>query len=1309
MDNMANNILEGRPSAGNWSQDILNKHRKIISWTPDCIVLLNGDTTIAGCLECRNKIDFQAFITSVSVNAGVSSGDSSSSIEMSIPSHYGDSIFKDGEFLFSTGVEINVYYRGFFEVEGLSPKGDTYVNGASSEEYDLSKVGMRPYYPVFHGVVTSVSYNFSGGFYSASLSCSGLLHFWQNQKINTNAAYLASTPAESRGSMRLDGHVYTNMTPHQIIYDLYRDSGGSAGDAEWVFSKSSNQKSKNAGGRSLFSQTLRYWENRFSQGLYGLRMYGASGSMFSSLQTAFLGDPSRGKRKGSDLRKIIKGQHNIHYNGKVTKGGELGVAQALGLFESDENARLLRAADLLFAVELDDTGRGGLGMLSTELKAFITDIGALGNVELFSSQFETKQSIADTVAEKVGYEFYQDVDGDLVFKPPFYNMDTSSSRVYRIKREDILDISFEHQEPEYTYAITKGGMFRNTAGLPMEGTWGVKGTYVDYRLVAKYGWKPLEMDTTFFNTARSAFFASVVELEKSNTNVNGCSLSIPMRPELKPGYPVYVEHIDCFYYVTSVSHSFSFGGDCTTGLTLTARRKKFLPPGDPAKDGIDSINLANPLFPPKSLIAKDDEGFYKTVGFPNVVMALDPEHPDPSAIAFGLDMLKGATSGLGSNTRKMYRNMLIKYGLRLGVLKLASNDSKTIGSGETREVDDVTLYKGPWVLTTSDGRELKLKFTKHTVSKKELKDKATGKVTRKAYSRTYTGLLPGEVSLSGALGELNNARRSASKVRKRGRKDARQVNEKIEKAYLEAREKLRGDQAKTDTRASTVGLATIVDLIEAVENKAQTDGSIQKPGSTASILTLLSNKKASFNPNQPGYYRYYSSSSPNPEDQGPRVFRQTEDEQAYLEEERIDSTETNMVLKETEVGGGNRVRFGEGAVVRGLYTRTRYSDNQAVTVPTKDILFLSFQEHGIKRKGTRRITKINGKINGATLYGLILSQLVVHFRKILKGKNLTGKKASASFYKGKAKKSGDFKRVTKVVKKERVVVGDGEIIDALLEYEVAENTALLLVNNLKNDWGGVAFGKNEVMNPNEVRKLLNDVYLKLRVRVSSKGNISYVKKPITYYEDTWKSPIFPVSDEKGYELFGAYQYGRGLNIDQGGGFDRLLRSDVTRLLVEEEVDQFLRALHNKVQGKDRKKIFQDLASTVVKRIEASGGEGKVADAYQRLTGNVLQGENKAESLKSALANGFMDQKNDLVIANTPRRISDIRPQSRGGASCECRGDTSDIEIFLADEGNFLTVASNDLDDNYIVNQYKKEIEEKALDWVVRQEKLKGGS
>ena len=250
-------LFRSRPYAGTWSQDILNEHRTITTWTPDAIVLFNGDTKVAGCNECKNKIDFMGFITSVQVSAGVNAGDLTCSIEMSIPGHYGDSIFKDGEFILSLGIEVNVYYRGFFEIDGLDPKDTTYKSEIG-EEFELNKVKMRPYYPMFHGVTVSSSYNFSGGFYSLSLSCNSLLHFWANQKVVTNAAYLASRPTGSRGSVRTDGHVYTNMTPFQIIYDLYRDSAGSADGLEWVFSSSSNQNAKVETGESMFSLALKY-------------------------------------------------------------------------------------------------------------------------------------------------------------------------------------------------------------------------------------------------------------------------------------------------------------------------------------------------------------------------------------------------------------------------------------------------------------------------------------------------------------------------------------------------------------------------------------------------------------------------------------------------------------------------------------------------------------------------------------------------------------------------------------------------------------------------------------------------------------------------------------------------------------------------------------------------------------------------------------------------------------------------------------------------------------------------------------------
>lgn len=1298
------NILEGRPFAGNWSQDNLNKNRKIITWTPDAIVMLNGDTKIAGCNECKNKIDFQAFITSVSVNAGVSSGDSSSTIDMSIPSHYGDSIFKDGEFLFSTGVEVNIYYRGFFEIEGHVPEGDIYDN--NGEQYDLSKVAMRPYYPVFHGVVTSVSFNFSGGFYSASLSCNGMLHFWQNQKINTNAAYLAATPAESRGSMRLDGHVYTNMTPHQIIYDLYRDSGGSAGDAEWVFSSSSNQNNKNPAGRSMFSDTLRYWENRFAQGMYALRMYGASGSMFSSLQTAFIGDPSRGKKKGSDLRKIIRGQHDITGNTKPTSL-QLSIAQTLGIFEKDDNSRFLRAADLQYTVELDDSGKGqGLGLLATELKAFITDIGALGNVELFSSSFETKQAIADTVAEKIGYEFYQDVDGDLVFKPPFYNLDTSSSRIYRIKREDVLDISFQHEEPQYTYAICKAGPWRNIAGLGMEGTWGVKGTYVDYRLVAKYGWKPLEFDSTFFNSARQAFFAAVVELEKANTNINGCSLSIPLRPELKPGYPVYIEHIDCFYYVTSISHSFSFGGDCTTGLTLTARRKKYLPPGDPNEEGVDSIRLDDPLFPPKALISKQGDGtHYKRVGFPNVVMALDPYHIDPAQVVYGLDLIAGASSARNSKDREVYRRMLIKTALNLKCLRLA-------GKKQGQEGNDVTLYKGPWVIDKADGTTgtLKKKKESYPVTSRRKVIGRDGKSVRVKKTVKVYGtkeMVKGELGLRRDVLQYRRGLRVAAKARKKGLKDAQQISEQVEKDYQAAKAKLRGEG----------GEATIIDLIEAIEHQVKSKtGYASSLDNTAGILANLSNKKASFNPNQPGYYRYYSSSHPDPEHQGPPQFKQrniTSDTKGgksdiTFENVAIDKTTNNMVKDEVASGSHNRVIYTSGDVKRGLLTRTRYTDDKTEVVPTKDILFLSFQEHGYASSYNRLITQVSKrkKIKGSEFLKAISDGIVRHLTRKMGKKTTTADAVKKKVFRnGRVKACPTFGRVKALIK-------DGAVFTGTIDKDAVRNSVITdtknqLLEGLKTDFS--VLGTTENMDANNVRKIVADVRSHLGVTPRIKGKLSYRRDKGFEYKDSWKSPIFPVSDEQGYELFGAYQYGRGLDIVQGAEFDSLLKQDTTRILNESDVDAFLKELHATKDKKNRRETFRSLAVRLFERLQ--GSQTKLEKAFNRLTGKDLpQGFHKKQGFIDGVTVALMSDKNDKaeVVANVPVRLSEIRPETRGDAACDCRGDTSDVEIFLADEGNFLTVQSAvDIDDSEIVTQYKNEIEGKVETWKRRQRQLSG--
>jgi hypothetical protein len=57
------------------------------------------------------------------------------------------------------------------------------------------------------------------------------------------------------------------------------------------------------------------------------------------------------------------------------------------------------------------------------------------------------------------------------------------------------------------------------------------------------------------------------------------------------------------------------------------------------------------------------------------------------------------------------------------------------------------------------------------------------------------------------------------------------------------------------------------------------------------------------------------------------------------------------------------------------------------------------------------------------------------------------------------------------------------------------------------------------------------------------------------------APVFPVSDEKGYEHYGAYRYGRGLSVEPGGTFEFIHQNgDPFQNVSAQSVEEFLRVL-----------------------------------------------------------------------------------------------------------------------------------------------------
>ena len=1371
--------VSNRPYAGNWSEDFVNKYRKTRSWTPDAIVTFNGETTLPGCPTCRNKIDFSRFITTVSASGGVD-GSNGCDISLKIPWAYGDSVYKDGKFILVSGIEVFVYYRGFFQVKELALKADN-IDLENGETLSAPDTEIRPYYPVFHGVISGVDVSLTDGAYDVSISTRNMLSFWDNQQINTQQGYFAADPTMSRGSVNLRGHVYTGMTPHQVIYDLFLDSGGSAEGTGFALSKKSNIKARSGTGPQLYSLMIRYLEQRFKNGMYGLRMYGASGRMYSAIETQIVANKTVTKgEKQAEFREVIK-QQQKPYSGIKSKAISFSRMVKAGLIAFEHNnatqGRVQRTMDARLLGKVTEKDKKGLSVF--QLKPFVPDLGSFGQISFFESNMESKKSIANRVCEATGYEFYQDMDGDLVFKPPMYNMDTSSDRVYNIYREDIIDISFTHAEPEATYVTMKGSHFRNFNGVAPTGEWGVKGVYVDYALVAKYGWKGQDFDSSFYSNGRQAYYAAAVELDKQNKTTEGCSVTIPLRPEMKAGYPVYIEENDCYYYVESINHSFSYGGSCTTSLTLTCQRKKFIPPGDASvkyrDDPSRAVDLGRTELPERYIYKRydrTDEGsrqinaqsqdsdvaYKKITGFPNVVMAFDHQNISPSMLFYTPDFHN--IGGKKPKERVRYRNMIINEGMRLGILNAEPN---------------VDLRKGPWFLMvpSSDG----------SAPRKVVLPLVKGEIAGTAELKTITDKSrkdAGNAAL--AIGKGGQSAK-VEKARKKEANRLESVQGDIQKAVGTAGVYGEAGTKKNPNPTGESNTATILDLIYLIQSP---QGRNPSNSPLQNLMSALSDKKSSFVPKAQGYFRYYSSSHPSPEHQGPELTEYNIDTQREVPELRfndnVPDTVKDNVVKAKPDGDGDTVVFGNdsstrGQIVRGLMTKTMYS-NGVEYVPTKDITSLSFQvtsQFSVSKSkgpilkisqvwfqrnykpGTEYWEGLYRHIKGALLKAKNFNQntkagtIIERFfnasadPKIDKLKvpllridfpvaNWDSAEASDYFANGteifagttetlasskKSKSTGLDIKFPPTAKRSRA----GKVVTNT--NSLASHFASVIVyalRKLTKEKVKLAYNEDKwkelTANPTEANVKTQEelitavrgfVYRTIKpntiLPTADLGTVELSGTTYTTKKDTTPTitPIFPISDAKGYEVFGAYQYGRGLSPSRGTLFDALLRQDPSQVLTPKGLDE---AMDNLDEASNQTDFRKRLKQQYIRRVMSLSAEdrdrlrvGLGLDAEKRDTDDNAITKDDA----SVLANRLMTRSDEQIITNIPSALSEIYPSEDGNVVCECRIHSTDAILLEGslDLDNFLEI------ENPALRGIRNMTEKKSVEWREHQTALRG--
>lgn len=154
-----------------------------------------------------------------------------------------------------------------------------------------------------------------------------------------------------------------------------------------------------------------------------------------------------------------------------------------------------------------------------------------------------------------------------------------SGQRYIIKNSQIKNYTIRENPPELTYVEVRGTLNPYNTQLPQElnsfpnrGNGLVTGAAVDYDLWRNYGWREANssVEVPFFNDPKSQCAPYAVSiLSRARKNILGGSVTIVGNEYMQPGEVVYLENRGLLFYVTSVSHNFTFGGSFTTTLSLS--------------------------------------------------------------------------------------------------------------------------------------------------------------------------------------------------------------------------------------------------------------------------------------------------------------------------------------------------------------------------------------------------------------------------------------------------------------------------------------------------------------------------------------------------------------------------------------------------------------------------------------------------------------------------------------------------------------------------------------------------------------------
>ena len=473
-----------------------------------------------------------------------------------------------GRFVIRPFHEVEIYAKGRFLVNGTDPSvtSDAELYGDFIDPSDPDLPTAR-YYRIYWGFISSLTSDWIEGDYQYTIQCAPMLKLFELTHMRQ-----CTTIASPSG--HAEQNVWANIgnlgNPLDIILAVYNkevtvDQEFSAtmdiSPSNIAPSIDGVDASQNQNFNKLASRSLMIWQNRMDEIKKRTTFYG--------LQYT---DPVSGKvykdkinfwnllNRGDDLNRKSRGTQSqgkeIPLSNVPVTVGTIGSLDPIdGSFTSKAQGYSLTLQDFVIA----------------NFHPYF----AMSNLSLFHFDENMKRIDAlSQMADIMGYEFYQDLNGNVIFKPPFYNMDTRPDAVFNINDVDIL--SEQLIEDENGIKVTNMMVMGGFAGAFVPGTEPTRpnAQWIDLRNIAKYGQRFKKIELPMLQRPHEMFAYGVICTSRENRFATQINIQIPARPELLLGFPVYLQGRDCFGYLERIQWSYTAANDFTFQLQLSSIRRR---------------------------------------------------------------------------------------------------------------------------------------------------------------------------------------------------------------------------------------------------------------------------------------------------------------------------------------------------------------------------------------------------------------------------------------------------------------------------------------------------------------------------------------------------------------------------------------------------------------------------------------------------------------------------------------------------------------------------------------------------------------